>query len=209
MYSITKDVKPYIVKIFSIFSPPHYTPNPFHDIIPTTKEEPTMSKLYIITGPAGVGKSTISKKLAETLPKSALIEGDAIYHQVVGSYVPAWKEGNHLDTFWKININTIKTYLETGYDVIFNYIVTPTQLETIKNNFNNYSIKFIVLLVDENTLLSRDKQRPEDCQMKERCITLLNNFKNRNYNKNNILDTTNLSVDETVQTILDNNSFIF
>lgn len=167
-----------------------------------------MSKLYIITGPAGVGKSTISKKLAETLPKSALIEGDAIYHQVVGSYVPAWKEGNHLDTFWKININTIKTYLETGYDVIFNYIVTPTQLETIKNNFNNYSIKFIVLLVDENTLLSRDKQRPEDCQMRERCITLLNNFKNRNYNKNNILDTTNLSVDETVQTILDNDKFI-
>ena len=167
-----------------------------------------MSKLYIITGPAGVGKSTISKKLAETLPKSALIEGDAIYHQVVGSYVPAWKEGNHLDTFWKISINTIKTYLEAGYDVIFNYIVTPTQLETIKNNFNNYSIKFIVLLVDENTLLSRDKQRPEDYQMKERCITLLNSFKSRNYNKNNILDTTNLSVDETVQTILDNDNFI-
>ena len=39
-----------------------------------------MSKLYIITGPAGVGKSTISTKIAETLPKSALIEGDEIYH---------------------------------------------------------------------------------------------------------------------------------
>ena len=39
--------------------------------------------LYIITGPAGVGKSTVSKMLAETKVKSALIEGDDIYHQVI------------------------------------------------------------------------------------------------------------------------------
>lgn len=31
--------------------------------------------LYIITGPAGVGKSTISKKIAESKKKSVLIEG--------------------------------------------------------------------------------------------------------------------------------------
>ena len=61
-----------------------------------------MPTLYIITGPAGVGKSTISQKIAETKTKSALIEGDEIYHQVVGGYTPAWKEGNHLDTFWKM-----------------------------------------------------------------------------------------------------------
>ena len=40
------------------------------------------------------GKSTISQKLAKLLNKSALIEGDDIYHQVVGGYVQAWKDGN-------------------------------------------------------------------------------------------------------------------
>lgn len=60
-----------------------------------------MSNLYIITGPAGVGKSTISKKLAQLKDKSVLIEGDEIYHQVVGGYIQAWKEGNHLQTFGK------------------------------------------------------------------------------------------------------------
>ena len=168
-----------------------------------------MSNLYIITGPAGVGKSTISKKIAESKKKSALIEGDEIYHQVVGGYVQAWKEGNHLETFWKVCINTIKTYLEDGYDVVFNYIVTPTPLQIMKKEFENYSIKFVVLLVDETTLLSRDKERPEDCQMKDRCITLLNNFKNNNYNNQNILDTTNLSIDETVDIIENDNRFIF
>lgn len=167
-----------------------------------------MSNLYIITGPAGVGKSTVSKKLAMTSKKSVLIEGDDIYHQVVGGYVPAWKEKNHLQTFWKVCINMIITYLNDGFDVVFNYIVTPENLELIKTKFNDYNIKFVVLLVDEATLLLRDKARPEDCQMKERCITLLNNFKNRNYNPQNVLDTTNLSVDEITSIIVKDNNFI-
>lgn len=166
-----------------------------------------MPNLYIITGPAGVGKSTISKKLAESKPKSALIEGDEIYHQVIGGYVPAWKEGNHLETFWKVCINTIRTYLDGGYDVIFNYIVTPTSLKQLQNEFKNYNIKFVVLLVDEETLLKRDKERPEDSQMKERCLVLLNNFKKHNFNTENILDTSKLSVDETIKIIEENNNF--
>lgn len=102
----------------------------------------------------------------------------------------------------------IKTYLDDGFDVVFNYIVTPENLELIKTKINDYNIKFVVLLVDEATLLLRDKARPEDCQMKERCITLLNNFKNRNYNPQNILDTTNLSVDEILNIIQNDNKFI-
>lgn len=81
--------------------------------------------LYVITGPAGVGKSTISKEMAESLEKSVLIEGDDIYHHVVGSYTSPWKEGNHLDLFWNVSINTIRTYLEAGYDVVYNYIIEP------------------------------------------------------------------------------------
>lgn len=167
-----------------------------------------MSNLYIITGPSGVGKSTISKEIAKLKNKSVLIEGDDIYHQVVGGYVQAWKEGNHLVTFWKICLNSIETYLENGYDVIFNYIVNPKNIEVINNKFKNHTIKFIVLMVDEKTLLLRDKERSQDCQMKERCIILLNNFKNKNYNVQNILDTTNLSINETIYIIENDKRFI-
>lgn len=167
-----------------------------------------MPNLYLITGPAGVGKSTISKELAIRSKKSALIEGDDIYHQVISGYVPAWKEGNHLQIFWKVCICTIKTYLENGFDVIFNYIITPENIELIKSSIQNYNIKFIVLLTDESTLLTRDKQRPIDCQMNERCITLLNSFKNKNYNIKNILNTTNLSINQTVNIIENDNRFI-
>lgn len=167
-----------------------------------------MPNLYIITGPSGVGKTTISKELAKRRNKSALIEGDDIYHQVIGGYIQAWKSENHLTTFWKVCLESIDVYLQDGFDVIFNYIITPDNLELFKERFKNHNIKFVVLLVDEKTLLTRDKERTADCQMKERCIILLNNFRNRNYNQRNILDTTNLSIDETVSIIESCNNFI-
>ena len=78
----------------------------------------------------------------------------------------------------------------------------------IKNKFKNYTIKFVVLVVDEKILLLRDKERPEDYQMKERCIVLLNSFKNKKYDIKNILDTTNLSIEETINIIENTNQFI-
>ena len=66
-----------------------------------------MSKVYIITGPAGVGKSTISKEIASKSNKSALIEGDEIYHLVCGGYKSAWENNNHLEVFWKNIINEV------------------------------------------------------------------------------------------------------
>lgn len=166
-----------------------------------------MPNLYIITGPAGVGKSTVSKELAKRSNKSALIEGDDIYVQVIGGYVSAWKEGNHLDVFWKICLNSINSYLEAGYDVVFNYIITPKNFNEIKNKFKDYNVKFVVLVVDEETILKRDKQRPQNCQMHERCIVLLNNFKNYDFAKDYFLDTTNLSVDETINIIKNTKKF--
>ena len=160
-----------------------------------------MQKLYIITGPAGVGKSTISRALAEKLDKSVLIEGDEIYAHVIGGYVSAWKEGNHLEVFWKVCIDMIKRYLEYGYDVVFNYIINPKDVKNIQEAVKDVETKFVVLLTDEETLLKRDAERPEDCQMKDRCLVLLNSFKNKGYEEKYILETTKISVEEAVESV--------
>ena len=167
-----------------------------------------MNSLYIITGPAGVGKSTISKGIARCKEKSVLIEGDDIYHQVVGGYQAAWKDGNHLDVFWKVCIETINIYLNNGYDVVFNYIINLGNLNDLKEAFDGYNIKFVCLLTCEETLLNRDQERPEDCQMKDRCLVLLNNFKNQKYDNNNILYTDNLNIEETITEIENNKKYI-
>ena len=167
-----------------------------------------MSNLYIITGPAGVGKSTISKRLAESKNKSALIEGDDIYREVVGGYVSAWEKGNHLDTFLKVCISSIKVYLEDGYDVVFNYVLDNEDVQKIKDSIKDTTIRFTVLLSDEETIMLRDKEREEDCRMNERCLALLNSFKKDFNGSNNTLDTSNMSIDEVVTAIDSDDRFI-
>ena len=167
-----------------------------------------MSNLYLVTGPAGVGKSSISKALASRLKKSAVVEGDTIYNQIVGGYIPAWKEGNHLELFWELSMMNIQFYLDKGYDVVFNYVFNKGSLEKIVNNTYCENIKFIVLMTDEETLLKRDAERPEDCQMKDRCLTLLKSFRQKGFEEKFMLDTTNLNINQSVDTIFKDNRFI-
>ena len=161
-----------------------------------------MNKLYIITGPAGVGKSTISKSLAMSIPKSVLIEGDTIYNFFVSDRISPWKPNSPLDLFWSNSIYLIKSYLEKGYNVIFNYIISPTNLKRITEEIKHYEINFSLLIASPEVLIKRDKLRSEDCQMKERVLVLLKQFLNYNYEEKNIIDTSNLSVEETVNKII-------
>lgn len=161
-----------------------------------------MNTLYLITGPAGVGKSTISKELANTLKKSVLIEGDDIYSQVVGSYINPWKKGNHLPVFWKNCLMLIQNYLDNNYDVVFNYIIYEDDLKIIKKQFSNFNINFTVLMVDEKTIIQRDKLRPKDCQMGRRCVVLLKELEKEFKDSQFLLDTSNLSISQTVSKIL-------
>ena len=167
-----------------------------------------MNKIFLITGPAGVGKSTISKLIAQNLDKSVLIEGDDIYHLVVGGYVSPWKEGNHLKLFWENCKSLIKNSIKNGYDVVFNYILNEKQVEDIKKSFSECEIKFVCLMVDETTIVKRDKLRPEDCQMGERALVLLNEMRSHNFAENNILDTSKMSAEETYMEILSNSQYI-
>ena len=161
-----------------------------------------MNKLYIITGPAGVGKSTISNGIASQLEKSVLIEGDDIYNFFVGGRINPWLPEAPLELFWNNCFYLINNYLENGYDVVFNYIIDPTEFEKIKVKFKQYDINFNVLLVDKETILKRDKQRPVDCQMNERALILLDEFINHNYDSKYILDTSKLTIEETIKKIM-------
>ena len=166
-----------------------------------------MNKLYVITGPAGVGKSTISSGIADRLEKSCLIEGDDVYHLVKGGYVSPWLDGNHLDLFWDNSISLISNSLSKGYDVVFNYILDKEDIKFIKDKFNDVEIKFVVLLVDEKTIVERDNLRDEDCRMGERSLILLQEMIDEHFDDSNVLNTSNLGVDETIDIIMRNDRF--
>lgn len=166
-----------------------------------------MNSLYIITGPAGVGKTTIAELIAESIEKSVLIEGDLIYHQVIGGYKAPWEEGNHLSTFWKACEELINVYLNEGYNVVFDYIVDVDDLNSMRDRFNNYSKKFAILISDEDTLIERDGKRDISDQMHERCKILLQDFINKNFEDKYYIDTSNMSIDEISNEIMNNSKF--
>ncbi|MBR6822193.1 MAG: DUF3795 domain-containing protein [Clostridia bacterium] len=163
--------------------------------------------LYLITGPAGTGKSTISKVIAKSLEKSVLLEGDDFYHQVKGSYIAPWKEGNHLDVFWKVVTGCIRTYLDSGYDVVFNYIIGKEKMQELREAFSSYEVKFTVLITDEETLVRRDLMRDEDSRMGERCLVLLKEFLQAGYPEKYILDTSKLDIHKTAGMIINEDRF--
>ena len=162
-----------------------------------------MNKIYIITGPAGVGKSTISKELANRLDKVALIEGDDIYNMIINPKLKPWKKPNHLNIFWNNVYSLMDNYLDEGFDIVFNYIIKQEALKNIIDKYKNKDVQiaFKCLIADKDKLLERDKLRPEDCRMGERVLVLLDEFMKESFD-DYYLDTTNKSIDEIVNEIL-------
>jgi replication-associated recombination protein RarA len=56
--------------------------------------------VYILSGPAGIGKSTTSKLLARTLSPSAYISSDAISHMHVNGREKPWESKKELSLIW-------------------------------------------------------------------------------------------------------------
>jgi hypothetical protein len=111
---------------------------------------------------------------------------------------------------------TISGGLDNIIDYINNFHFEPNEIEYLKglgnfsDDFLEYlkDIKFIVLMVSEDVLLNRDKERPEDCQMNERCIVLLNSFKRHNYDSKYIIDTSYISISDTINIIENEDRFL-
>ena len=159
-----------------------------------------MAKIYVITGPAGVGKSTVTKALAERLSKCAILEGDEIYHQVYGATKP-WVEGNHLPLMWKNMLCLAENYLEDNIDVILNYIIYKDKLEFIKEKLSKYEIHFVCLMAERETVAERETARGEEFKV-NRVDTHITKFLSQDYAQKHFLKTDNKSVSQEVDEIV-------
>lgn len=84
-----------------------------------------MNIIYIISGPAGVGKSTTTKGLAKQFSQSAYIKGDLINHMVVGGYLPPWKSEESLSLVWENIADLSVNFVQAKKNVIIDYVAFP------------------------------------------------------------------------------------
>ena len=148
--------------------------------------------IYIISGPPGVGKSTVSKELAATFDKSAVIEGDMIYLMVKSGLVAPWEDdGYYMDLFWDNIISLTKNFMDRGITVVIEYVIFEEQLKKIADflKARQINLKYCVLLAEEQTLRARDLSRKEIERTGDLSITSRNEFLSKNINQNHLLYT--------------------
>ncbi len=168
--------------------------------------------IYIISGPAGVGKSTTSKRLVERLDRSSYISGDDVSHIPVNGRGKPWLCKETHDLTWKNILNLTKNLISYNYDIVIDYVTFPSEARWLVKELNDIDVKihYIILMVDKETIIHRDSLREPSVQMGERSVILLNEFNNELNDLDNVLDTQEFNADQVdlvVNEILNSNRF--
>jgi predicted kinase len=156
-----------------------------------------MQTVYILSGPAGVGKSTTSRALVSALKNSAYISGDYVSHMHVNGRQKPWESKLELSLIWNNILSLTQNFVSNGIDVVIDYVTFPNEAHWLRDRLKELTVNVVytVLWVDPETLLSRDQLRLPEHQMGERCLILIEEFKESGLKNNYLLDTSQNSVD--------------
>lgn len=171
-----------------------------------------MQTVYILSGPAGVGKSTTSRALVSVLENSAYISGDNVSHMHVSGRQKPWESQTELSLIWNNILSLTRNFLHNGIDVVIDYVTFPAEAYWLKDKLKDITenVVYVVLWTDEETLLKRDQCRLPENQMGERCFILLKEFKQSGLNHKHLLDTSLKNVDGiqwVVEEIMNNEKY--
>jgi cytidylate kinase len=163
-----------------------------------------MKTIYLISGPLGVGKSTVSKALHKKIAGSALLVGDDLYNLEEDNDLE-WED--KLQEGWKRVLAATENKLKDSEVVIIDFVVED-ELPWFMNCLSSYNLQFryVVLLADKKTILERLEKRDE-LKYKDRSMVILEQLSKDAFNKNFILDTTNKEVDSIAEAILNTPRF--
>lgn len=171
-----------------------------------------MQTVYILSGPAGVGKSTTSNALVKSLKNSAYISGDDISHMHVNGRKLPWESKSETSLIWNNILSLTKNFITDSIDVVIDYVAFPDDVKWFKDSLknNNVNIVYVVLWTDKESLLKRDQLRIPEHRMGERCLILIEEFKQSGLENKYLLDTSENTPDtleQIIETIINNEQF--
>lgn len=169
-------------------------------------EEIESKIIYLVSGPCGVGKSTVSEILTQLVTPGVLIDGDYIMSMFAEGSEPPWEE--RLQLTWKNIAALTRNFIQHDFNVVIDFVVED-ELEWFCHQISDLAvrIKFIVLVANKETLVERLVKRGET-DLIDRSLFLLNQMEESPTHRKFMFDTTTTSPKEVAAGIIANSEFL-
>ncbi|MFI1013327.1 AAA family ATPase [Streptomyces sp. NPDC020965] len=128
--------------------------------------EPLNSSVILVTGVMAAGKSTVAQALAERLPRSVHVRGDAFRRMIVSGRVdmgspPEEEALAQLRLRYRLSTATADGYADAGWTVVLQDIVIGPELDTYLPLIRTRPLYVVVLAPDPATVTTREAARPK------------------------------------------------
>lgn len=111
--------------------------------------------LFIITGPSGVGKTTVCLALVPLMQEGVVMESDILW----GAF-PATPENNYCD-YRNMWLRVAKNIGQAGRPVVLCGTALPEQFETCPERRYFSTLYYLAMVCDDSLLRERLQQRPQ------------------------------------------------
>jgi chloramphenicol 3-O-phosphotransferase len=121
-------------------------------------------RVYLVTGISASGKSTVAQALAERLPRSVHVRGDAFRRAIVNGREQLGPEltveaAGQLELRYRVAATAARMYCEAGFEVVYQDIILGKSLPTVVGYFDGLPLSVVVLCPDAATVAKREQAR--------------------------------------------------
>lgn len=165
-------------------------------------------QIIIVSGPLGIGKSSVAKAIGNRLKDSVVIEGDYFFLQTAGSTLIDWEE--RIQISWENILSSILVYKKHGLTNFIVDFVVENEKQWLFNKLSDYNllVKYVVLYASKDTIRERLEKRGDKKYLK-RSLKILDHVLNDKSNEEYLYDTEGRSIEMVANEIIQPNNYIF
>lgn len=163
--------------------------------------------IWLVTGVAAAGKSTVSQLLAERFERGVHVKGDVFRRMIVAgreemTWVPSDEAVAQLQLRYRLGATTADAYATAGFDVVVQDIVMGHDLQAYVDRIRSRPLHVVVLVPRPDVVAVREAARPKTAYRGDVTPQGLDEAMRETPRIGLWLDTSDLSPEETVDELL-------